>query len=95
MELQCRWQERINEMEKAKLRIEKRGTAKYGYILLAILTVATPGRYLYFEDKLIMIADQSLQLEIRLEPWKRRFDIEFEVKQRSGGFFLTNPKQIK
>ncbi len=82
-------------MEKAKLRIEKRGTAKYGYIFLAFLTVAIPNRYPYFEEKLIMIADRPTQMEVRLLPWKRQFDIEFEAKQKSGGFFLTNPKQIE
>ncbi len=82
-------------MEKAKLRIEKRGTAKYGYIFLAFLTVAIPNRFPFTFENLIMIADRQNQLEVRLEPWKRRFDIEFEAKQKSGGFFLTNPKQIQ
>ncbi len=65
-------------MEKAKLRIEKRGTAKYGYIFLAFLTVAIPNRYQFTFENLIMIADRQNQLLARLLPWNRRFDIEFK-----------------
>ncbi len=65
-------------MEKAKVRIEKRGTAKYGYILLAFLTVTIPNRFPFTFENLIMIADRQNQLEVRLEPWNRRFDLEFE-----------------
>lgn len=83
-------------MEKAKIRIEKRGTEEYGYIFLAFLTVFISNRYPHLFENLIMIADRPTQMEVRLEPWKRRFDIEFEVKyQGSGGFFLTNTKQIQ
>ncbi len=64
-------------MEKAKVRIEKRGTAKYGYIFLAFLTVNIY-TYPYFEENLIMIADRQNQLLARLLPWNRRFDLEIE-----------------
>ena len=65
-------------MEKAKIRIEKRGTEEYGYIFLAFLTVFIPNRYPYISEHLVMIADRPSQMEVRLEPWKRRFDLEIE-----------------
>ncbi len=67
-------------MEKAKVRIEKRSTAKYGYIFLAFLTVAIPNRYPFTFENLIMIADRQNQLLARLLPWNRRFDLEIERK---------------
>lgn len=61
-------------MEKAKLRIEKRGTVKYGYILLAFLRM--PFQF----EELVKIADNEEQMELRIASYRQHYELEVERK---------------